>query len=116
MRHLWTVSYGFVGILYSRRLILLYSNHLEGRQTVENYLVHIGTQCMHVMMSENFHLSSFFCGFYFCGSRSVCKNHENLHPAEISHYTVGGAVTGVIFSKRWSLDFKLCDACSCTLL
>ena len=36
------VSHGFVGILYSSRLILLYSNHLEGRQTVENHLVHIG--------------------------------------------------------------------------
>ena len=36
-------SHGFVGILYSSRLILLYSNHLEGRQTVENHFVHIGT-------------------------------------------------------------------------
>ena len=48
-------SHGFVGILYSSRLILLYSNHLEGRQTVENHLVHIGTnsyQRTHVMMSS----------------------------------------------------------------
>ena len=47
MQHLRTVSYRFVGILYSRRLILLYSNHLEGRQTVENHLVHMGTQHTH---------------------------------------------------------------------
>ena len=53
MRHLRTVSYGFVGILYSSRLILLYSNHLEGRQTVENHLVHIGTRRRtHVMTSS----------------------------------------------------------------
>ena len=49
MRHLRGVSYGFVGILYSRRLIHLYSNHLEGRQTVENHHVHIGTRRTHVM-------------------------------------------------------------------
>ena len=85
------VSHGFVGISYSSRLILLYSNHLEGRQTVENHLVHIGTnsyRCMHVMMSSISILSAFFCGFYFCGSRFVRENRENLHPAKISRYTV----------------------------
>ena len=83
MRHLRTV---FVGILYSRRLILDYSNHLEGRQTLKNHLVHMGTHgyaCNNVI---NFHLSPFFCGFYFRGS--VRKNHENLHPAKISRYTL----------------------------
>ena len=47
-------SHGFVGILYSSRLIVLYSNHLEGRQTVENHLVQ-GTnsyQRAHVMTSS----------------------------------------------------------------
>ena len=29
-----------------------------------------------------------FRGFCFCGSRPVRKNHENLHPAKISCYTV----------------------------
>ena len=85
------VSHGFVGISYSSRLILLYSNHLEGRQTVENHLVHIGTnsyRCMHVMMSSISILSAFFCGFYFCGSRFVRENRENLHPAKIPRYTV----------------------------
>ena len=65
MRHLRSVSYGFVGILYSRRLILLYSNHLEGRQTVENHLVHmghVGTRRMHVMTSS---FSIFFAVFIF---------------------------------------------------
>ena len=48
-------SHGLVRILYSSRLILLYSNHLEGRQTVENHLVHIGTNSYrrtHVMTSS----------------------------------------------------------------
>ena len=61
-------SHGFVGILYSSRLILLYSNHLEGRQTVENNLVHIDTNSyrrVHVMTVINFHLSAFFCVFFF---------------------------------------------------
>ena len=85
------VSHGFVGILYSSRLILLYSNHLEGRQTVENHLVYIGTNLhrrTHVMTSSISILSAFFCGFYFCGSRFVHKNCKNLHPAKISRYMV----------------------------
>ena len=36
----------------------------------------------------NFHLSSFFLWFYFCGSRSVCENRKNFRPAKISHYVV----------------------------
>ena len=32
-----------LGILYSSRLILLYSDYLGGRRTVENHLVHMGT-------------------------------------------------------------------------
>ena len=43
LRQLRRVSYGFVGILYSSRLILSYSDNSEGRQTVENHLVHTGT-------------------------------------------------------------------------
>ena len=67
MRHLRSVSYGFVGILYSRRLILLYSNHLEGRQTAENHHVHIGTRRMHVMTSS----ISIFSRFLF-SRKQVC--------------------------------------------
>ena len=65
----------------------------------------------------NFHLSSFFRSSYFHGSRSVHENHKNLHPVKISHQTVGsyGSI-GVICSKHWTLDFKLCGACQCTLL
>ena len=83
-------SHGFVDILFSGRLSFLYSNHLEGRQTEENHFVHICTNSYrrtHVMTSQ-FHLSAFFCGFYFRGSRSVRENRENLHPAKISRYTV----------------------------
>ena len=36
----------------------------------------------------NFYLSLFFRGLYFRGSKSVCENCENLHPAKISLYTV----------------------------
>ena len=88
------VSHGFVGILYSSRLILLYSNHLEGRQTVENHLVHIGTNSyrrtyvMTVINSILVHFFGFF--FFFHRSRFVHENRENLYPAKISRYTVVG--------------------------
>ena len=60
-------SHGFIGILYSSRLPFLYSDHLEGRQTVENHLIHIGVSTYAHNDIINFH----FCGFYFCRSRSV---------------------------------------------
>ena len=60
MQPFQSVSYRFVGILYSRRLILLYSNHLEGRQTVENHLVHMGSRRMHIMTSSISLLVHFF--------------------------------------------------------
>ena len=34
---------GSLTFLYSSRLIILYSDHLESRQTAENFLVHTGT-------------------------------------------------------------------------
>ena len=95
------VFHGFVGILYSSRLILLYSNHLEGRQTVENHLVHIGTNSYrrtHVMTSSISILSEFFCGFYFRGSRFVRENRENLYPAKISRYTVYNSTMALLSS------------------
>ena len=39
---LQSISYRLIGILYGSRLILLYSDHLQGRQTVENHF-HMGT-------------------------------------------------------------------------
>ena len=66
-------SHGFVGILYSSRLILLYSNHLEGRQTVENHLVHIGTNSYrhtHVTTSS-ISILVFFLRFLFSRNQ-VC--------------------------------------------
>ena len=65
---LQSVSYGFIGILYSSRLILLYSNHLEARQTIENHLVHMGTnlcRSMHIMTSSVAILVHFFLQFLF---------------------------------------------------
>ena len=73
LRQLRSVSYGFVRILYSSRLILLYSN-------AENHLVHTGT--IHVRSND---VIIFPSGFYFRGSS---KNRENLHLAKISRYTV----------------------------
>ena len=74
--------------IYSSKLILFYSDHLEGRQTIENQLVHTGTslyQCMHIITSPISILVHFFLQFYFHGSRSV---RENLHPAKLSCYVV----------------------------
>ena len=56
LRQLWSVSYRFVGILYSSRLILLYSNHLEGRPTVESCLIHTGTSSYQDNDVITFHL------------------------------------------------------------
>ena len=50
---------------------------------------------------SNFHLGSFFRGFYFRGSRSVHENRENLHPAKISRYTV----TAKVFDANYYLLF-----------
>ena len=43
LQQLLSVPYGLFATVYSSMLILLYCDHLEGRQTVENYLVHTGT-------------------------------------------------------------------------
>ena len=70
--------------LCSGRLILLYSDHLQGRQTIENQLVHTGTssyQCTHIITSSISVLVHYFSQFYFRRSRSVRENHENLQPA-----------------------------------
>ena len=91
-----TTSECLLRIRWSSRLILLYSNHLEGRQTPENHLVHTGT--IHVRSNDVTIsiLVYFFCGFYFRGSRSVRENRENLHLVKISRYTV--------YVSRWSID------------
>ena len=52
--------------IYSSRLILLYSD--QGRQTIENQLVHTGTssyQCTHKVTSTIFILVQFLCSFIF---------------------------------------------------
>ena len=41
------------------------------------------------LRSHQFHPGSFFRSLYFRGSWSVCENCKNLHPAKISHCTVG---------------------------
>ena len=37
---LTTLECLFIDVLYCSRLILLYSNHMEGRKTADNHLVH----------------------------------------------------------------------------
>ena len=54
---------------------------LEGRQTVENHLVHMGTSSYWCTEIHQFP-SSFFRGFYFHRSRSVCKKIWKFAPSE----------------------------------
>ena len=98
------VFHGFVGILYSSRLILLYSNHLEGRQTVENHLVHIGTNSYrraHVMTSSISILVHFFAVFNFAEaglSAKIAKIWTQRKFPAIRYYiplTVFGAITTI---------------------
>ena len=77
------LNYKFVAILYSSRLIIIYSDHLESRHTVENHLVYMGTSSYWCM--QYWRHNSIFRGFYFRWSRSV---RENLHPAKMSHCMV----------------------------
>ena len=49
---------------------------------------HVMTSSMKNNNKNSVLVHFFFCGFYFRGSRSVCENRENLHPAKISRYTV----------------------------
>ena len=91
-----SISYGFVCIVAGD----LYSDYFEGRQTVENHLIHMGTYyyCTPTYAHNdiiNLHLGYFFCGVCFDGSRFVCVNCENLYPAKIFsciilvHSTIG---------------------------
>ena len=60
-------SHGFVGILYSSRLISSLQQPIRG-QTVERHRIHTGTnlyQCMHVMTSSTSILVHFFAVFIF---------------------------------------------------
>ena len=85
---LQSISYGFIDILYSSRLILLYSNHLEARQTIENHLIHMGTnscRSMHIMMSSVAILVNFFAVLIFA---EAGLSRKTLHPAKISRYTL----------------------------
>ena len=57
----------------SSRLILLYSDHLEGRQTTENQLVYTGTssyRCTHKITSSIFILVNFFVVLF--SQKQVC--------------------------------------------
>ena len=96
IQHCWSrpfdnfgTSHGFVGILYSSRLILLYSNHSEGRQTVENHLVHIGTSMYARNDVINFH---FFAVFIFAEAglsakiAKICTQRK--FPAQGSRFKV----------------------------
>ena len=86
-----STCYGFVGILYSTRLILPYNSHLKGRQTVENHTSTHSYQRIHTYIVHNdlikFPPQSTFQPLLF-SQNQVCQNCENLHPLKISCYTV----------------------------
>ena len=77
LRPFQSVSYRFVGFLYSRRLSLPYSNH------VENHLVHMGTWCMHIMMSSISLLVHFFFPRFLFSQKEVClRKLRKFAPSE----------------------------------
>ena len=68
---LWSISYGFTVIVYSSRLIVLYSYHLEGRQTIENHLAHTNTgSYRHIDIPISISVN-FVMGFYFAEDLSA---------------------------------------------
>jgi len=74
--------------LQGRHYLCGRQTYLRGRQTIENHLVHTGTNSYRritYIMTSSTPPCSFFRGLYFRGSRSV---RENLHPVKISRYTV----------------------------
>ena len=88
--------------LFSQQTDCREPSHSHGYQFVSMY---------HIMMSS-IHIGSFFRSLYFRGSRSVCENCENLHPAKISRYTVTVKMKGTKVPKLWRSS--ACD-CTCVL-
>ena len=88
-----SISYGFVGILSS----LFCSNHLlgrhyRGRQTVENHLIHTGTNSYRIMTSSI--LSWFIFSRFIFSRKQVCwQKSRKFAPSENSRYTVSSCVT-----------------------
>ena len=83
-QQLWSVSYvsvtgSFVVGIHSSRVSLFCSDHLQGR----HYFRGRGREPSRSITSS---IPSWFIfsRFIFHGSRSVCENCENLHPAKIS--------------------------------
>ena len=78
IQHCWSqlwllrsISYGFTVIVYSSRLIVLYSCHLEGRQTIENHLAHTNTgSYRHIDIPISISVN-FVMGFYFAEDLSA---------------------------------------------
>ena len=104
MRHLRSFYYG---ILYSRRLILLYSNHLEGRQTVENHHVHIGTRRTHVMTSS----ISIFSRFLFSRKQVCPRKSRKFAPSE-NFPLYGITKAGETFSTRQDVQKIFLESCT----
>lgn len=70
-----SISYGFVNILSGIRMTLLYSGHLEGKQAVENHLIHTGllVRIDVCMLAYSMKLNVIVNSSLICGSRLVCK-------------------------------------------
>ena len=69
IQHCWSqlwqlrsISYGFTVIVYSSRLFVLYSCHLEERQTTENHLAHTNTgSYRHYWFVSTYWHINFYC-------------------------------------------------------
>ena len=74
LRQLLSVSYGFLGNSYSSRLILLYSDNLEGKQTLENHPVYTGTSL--------YRRTHIFRGFYILRKHFCPQKSQKFAPSE----------------------------------
>ena len=84
--------------IYSSRLILLYSDHLEGRQTTENQLVHTGTslyRCMHIITSP---ISIFFFFTVLFSWKQVCPQKSWKFPPS-KNFPLCGSLSSWMFTK-----------------
>ena len=85
--------------IYSSRLILLYSDHLEGRQTIENQLVHTGTssyRCTHKITSSIFILVHFFLVLF--SRKQVCPRKSWKFPPS-KNFPLCGSLSSWMFTK-----------------
>lgn len=77
-----SILHNLIGILYSSRLILLYSTHSEDRQTVENYLLQTGTWLYWHTYAFGHHHFPYSFILFFCTAAG-----QSAKILKTSHYT-----------------------------